>query len=393
MNSGVLQIIVNFCKTASPSSSFFPILERVALGLEKNGNQSWYVDCSVAKKKTMTLADYHRYRSSDVERTKGKQMPLTKLKHQDSATLKRQEMIGRYWSGDLTRRVYLLRRQRKLILENCRRVCVVGVQSEPDNASFVSMEKLLGLGLEIIPVMPDRESLLGVRCFPHLRDVPGKIDIVQVYPNEKIDMVELAREAVEKAVTAFWIEGGVAVSQEVEMILSGGKIQLVEYENLETEYIKHIPTVVTTPTTRRDRKAAKVRERMTKEPATVAPGDGLQEAIWKMERGHFRHLPVVDESGKLIGMLSDRDIRLIRPSLALVSKEDAMVQLWSLSVQQAAVFDPIKVKPETALKEAAELMLRWHVGGLPVVDEQENLVGIITYTDLLREFVGREEPH
>jgi len=95
----------------------------------------------------------------------------------------------------------------------------------------------------------------------------------------------------------------------------------------------------------------------------------------------------------LIGMLTDRDIRLIRPSLAFVKKEEAEVQLWSIAVQQAAVFDPIRVKPETTLKEAAELMLRWHVGGLPVVDDHERVVGMITYTDLLREFLGREENH
>ena len=90
-------------------------------------------------------------------------------------------------------------------------------------------------------------------------------------------------------------------------------------------------------------------------------------------------------------MLTDRDIRLIRPALAFVNKEDAAVQLWSISVQQAAVFDPISVKPETTLKEAAALMMRWHVGGLPVVDGQDKPIGMITYTDILREFVGRDE--
>ncbi len=320
-------------------------------------------------------------------------MPLTKAQEKTSPVRKRQEMIEKYWEGDLTRRVYLLRRQRKAILENCRRVVVVGVDSDPDSASFISMEKLLGLGLEIIPLAPERESLLGVRCYRRLHDVPGAIDMVQVYPNEKLDIVGLAREAVEKQVTAFWIEQGVAASHEVEKVLSGGRVQLIEYENLETEYMKHIPMSVTTVALRKEKKAARVKERMTREPATVKPDEGLQDAIWKMERGHFRHLPVVDDKGKLIGMLSDRDIRLIRPSLAFVGKEDAMVQLWSLSVQQAAVFDPIRVKPDTTLKEAAELMLRWHVGGLPVVDDHEQLVGMITYTDLLREFVGREEPH
>jgi acetoin utilization protein AcuB len=130
---------------------------------------------------------------------------------------------------------------------------------------------------------------------------------------------------------------------------------------------------------------------MTEKPATVTAGEALKDAISKMDKGKFRHLPVIDNDGKLIGMLSDRDIRLIRPSLAFVNKEDALVQLWSIAVQQAAVFDPVRVRPDTTLKEAADLMLRWHVGGLPVVDRQEKLVGIITYTDILREFVGREE--
>ena len=69
------------------------------------------------------------------------------------------------------------------------------------------------------------------------------------------------------------------------------------------------------------------------------------------------------------------------------------MQLWSISVQQAAVFEPISVKPDQSLREAAELMLRWHVGGLPVVEDHDKLVGMLTYTDILREFVGREDSH
>jgi acetoin utilization protein AcuB len=265
--------------------------------------------------------------------------------------------------------------------------------ADPNSPIFISIEKLLGMGLEIIPVFPGRESLLGLRCFATLSEVPGKLDIVQVYPGDDIDFAELARQAVAKGVNTFWMEPGLAASREVEDILVNGRVQLVEYENLETEYLKHLPfTTVTTPS-RRDRKATKVRERMTRSPATVTPDGGLKDAIWKMEHGHFRHLPVVDEHEKLIGMLTDRDVRQIKPSLAFTSKEDAAVQLWSISVQQAAVFDPISVKPETSLKEAAELMLRWHVGGLPVVDEHDKLVGMLTYTDILREFVGREDNH
>jgi CBS domain-containing protein len=62
-----------------------------------------------------------------------------------------------------------------------------------------------------------------------------------------------------------------------------------------------------------------------------------------------------------------------------------------MNVEQAAVYDPITISSDAPLKEAAALMLRWHVGGLPVVDRQGKLIGIITYTDILREFVGRDE--
>lgn len=303
-----------------------------------------------------------------------------------------QDQVGRYWAADLSRKVYLFRRQRKAILENCRRIAVVGASSDPSDPSYVSMEKLLGMGLEIIPISPSRESLLGLRCYKQLLDVPGKLDIIQVYPHEGIDYEELAREAVIKGVHTFWLEPGPAAPPEVEDILVSGRVHLVEHESLESEYLKHTPFTVSLPV-RKERKAARVRERMSKGAATIRPDEGLKDAIWKMEHGHFRHLPVVDEKDRLIGILTDRDIRLIQPSLAFNSREDAEVQLWSIAVQQAAVFDPISVKPDTTLKEAADLMLRWHVGGLPVVDEQQRVVGMLTYTDILREFVGREEVH
>ncbi len=310
---------------------------------------------------------------------------MSTVRAETSPTQRRQESIEKYWAGDMARKVYLLRRQRKEILERCRRIAVIGASADPDSESYITMEKLLGLGLEIIPVFSGRESLLGLRCYSRLRDVPGRIDIVQVYSDSEVNLVELAQEAVDKGVSTLWIEKGMAASKEVEDILSNGRVQLVEYESLETEYLKHTPMTTSPAPMRKEKKAVKVKEKMTKNPTTVTPEVALKDAISKMERGHFRHLPVVDNDGTLIGMLSDRDIRLIRPSLAFVGREDAAVQLWSLAVQQAAVFDPISVKPETTVKEAAELMLRWHVGGLPVTVDQNKLVGIITYTDLLRE--------
>ena len=318
-------------------------------------------------------------------------MTVVKSVNQEvSAADLRQKQIDQYWAGDLARRVYLFRRQRKAILENCRRIAVVGASSDPNSSSYVSMEKLLGMGLEVIPVFPGRESLLGLRCYVHLRDIPGKLDIVQVYPDEQFDHEELAREAVVKGVHTFWLEPGLIATKEVQDILVNGRVHLVAHENLYYEYLKHAPAPTGAPP-RKERKAVKVKDRMSKTPVTVKPEDGINEAIWKMERGHFRHLPVVDGAGNLIGMLSDRDLRLIRPSRAFVDRVEADVQLWSTSVQQAAVFEPVKVTAETTVKEAAELMLRWQVGGLPVVVHNDKLIGIITYTDLLREFVGQSD--
>jgi CBS domain-containing protein len=324
----------------------------------------------------------------------GKEHTMSSPEPSEDRDLLNQRKLASRWYGDMARKAYLLRRQRKGILENCSRVAVAGASSDPDHQSYIALEKLLGMGLEVIPVCPGRESLLGVRCYTHLREIPGKIDIVQIFPNETVDCTELAKESVEKQVGAFWMEPGHAASQEIENILVNGRVQLVEYEELVTEYAKHTSRgFVSAPVPRREKNSVKVKERMTKNPQSVKPDDGLKEAIAKMERGHFRHLPVVEDDGKLVGMLTDRDIRLIRPSLAFVNKEDAMVQLWSIAVQQAAVFDPISVKPDVTLKQAGELLLRWHVGGLPVVDDEERLVGIITYTDLLREFVGLAETH
>ena len=177
----------------------------------------------------------------------------TEVRTETSPTQRRQELIEKYWAGDMTRKVYLVRRQRKAILENCRRIAVIGASADPDSVSYIGIERLLGLGLEIVPIFSGRESFLGLRCYPRLRDFPGKIDIVQVYPDGGVNLAELAQEAVDKGVSTFWIEKGMAASEEVEDILSNGRVQLVEYESLETEYLKHT-AVVASATPRHERK-------------------------------------------------------------------------------------------------------------------------------------------
>jgi len=285
---------------------------------------------------------------------------------------------------------YLLRRQRKAILENCRRIAVVGASADSGDASYVSTEKLLGLGVEIVPVLPGCERYLGFSCYPRLRDVPGRIDIVQVYPRAGTDLEALARETVAIGAQGFWVEEGTADST-VKEILATGRVQVFEHESLEREYGKHFFSAAPAPAAgSTSHHMDRVEQRMTRHPVTVTPTDDIQAAMAKMKAGRFRHLPVVDDEGRLIAMLSDRDIRTIQPSLAFASWEDAALQLASTAVRQAAIFEPITIHPNASLRQAAELMLRWEVGGLPVLTEAGALVGIITYTDILRSFVARE---
>ena len=303
---------------------------------------------------------------------------------------RRAEVLEKFQRAAIAREEYLLRKQRKEILEKCRRIGIVGASLDRQSQSYIAAEKLLGLGLEIVPLLPGCETYLGMRTFTSLKDVPGDLDILLVYFKAGMDLTQLAQEAVEKRVKVFWVEEGSAPA-EVKEILANGRVRVVEHESLEREYVKNFPFPLHEwmypPVGRR---SVTVRQRMTGNPVTVRAKESIHDAIDKMRRGHFRHLPVVDEQGRLIGMLSDRDIRLIRPSRAFGPGEDEAIQLWSTSVRQAAVFDPVSIEPDASLGQAAELMLRWEIGGLPVVDEKGAPVGILTYTDLLREFLARE---
>jgi predicted transcriptional regulator len=119
----------------------------------------------------------------------------------------------------------------------------------------------------------------------------------------------------------------------------------------------------------------KVRNWMTEAVATIRPDDVLQTAEEKMKRGRFRRMPVVDENGTLVGILSERDLREHHGYLPVTRVTAAMTE------------QPVTIEVDAPIETAADLLLQHKIGGLPVVSHEGNLVGIITETDLLSGFL------
>ena len=126
---------------------------------------------------------------------------------------------------------------------------------------------------------------------------------------------------------------------------------------------------------------------MTKNPITIAPDVGIDEAAKIMDKGHFRRLPVV-EHGKLVGFFTNRDLLRASPSAATTLDRFEMRTLLSkIKVADVMQKNVITVTDTTTIEEAALVMAREKIGGVPVLSEVGKVVGIISSTDIFRAFV------
>ena len=130
----------------------------------------------------------------------------------------------------------------------------------------------------------------------------------------------------------------------------------------------------------------RVRELIAGPPITIPPETPVLEARRIMQTRAIRHLLVM-EVGRLVGIVTDRDIRLNMPSPATtLSVWEVNYLLARLTVREVMTKTVIIVDPDRDAHEAARLMIAEKIGALPVV-EGERLVGIVTETDILRAFV------
>lgn len=129
-----------------------------------------------------------------------------------------------------------------------------------------------------------------------------------------------------------------------------------------------------------------VGKRMKRNPVTIDKDSGINEALRLLQEHRIRHLPVMDGE-KMVGIVTDRDIRRVLPSPATsLEIHELNYLLDKLRIGEVMTKKVITVVPETTLEEAAKLLLDHKIGGLPVMDGEE-LVGIITETDILEVFL------
>jgi acetoin utilization protein AcuB len=132
-----------------------------------------------------------------------------------------------------------------------------------------------------------------------------------------------------------------------------------------------------------------VGKRMTRDPMTVSPDDPLAKAARILRERGFHHLPVV-EGGKLVGILSDTDLR--NAFLAATPPEGAEGQPGDRPVRSVMRTEVWSLTPGDSLEDALLILSREKFGALPVL-EGDRLVGILTRVDLLNAFVEILDVH
>ncbi len=133
-----------------------------------------------------------------------------------------------------------------------------------------------------------------------------------------------------------------------------------------------------------------VKDLMTPNPITVDPDTPLSQVMQLMQKEEFRQVPVVEE-GKLVGIITDRDIRLaVNLSPDQQEHEEQKKKLATLITKEFMTPDPVTVPMDLPAYRAAEMLRLYKFGALIVVENDE-IVGIISVTDFLKSFTNQQQ--
>ena len=140
-----------------------------------------------------------------------------------------------------------------------------------------------------------------------------------------------------------------------------------------------------------------VSERMATDLITIGPDIIIGEARKIMVENSIRHLPVIDDKGLLIGIVTDRDMRDAMPSTLKrkADYEDTLATIMRYPISDIMTRDPLTIYAYYTIQDTLLVIQKKKVGALPVVDEDGYLKGILSTRDLLSAFVevmGIDEP-
>lgn len=123
---------------------------------------------------------------------------------------------------------------------------------------------------------------------------------------------------------------------------------------------------------------------MTSNPLTISPRESLGSALSLMERRQVRRLPVVN-NGKLVGIITKNDIY---SAVRVRTDRNLSPKLREITVEEIMSRHLITASQEDPIEQCALTMVTNRVSGLPVLDKEKNIVGIITETDIFKVFVN-----
>ncbi|MCA9471876.1 MAG: CBS domain-containing protein [Nitrospirales bacterium] len=137
-----------------------------------------------------------------------------------------------------------------------------------------------------------------------------------------------------------------------------------------------------------DRKPAILARQIMTSPVVTLPMTASFSHAWDLVKNkRFRHVPVVSPEGKLVGILSDRD--LFRATIEFLSEsQEAMTEAQHASIDHIMVVQVLSATPETEIRAIARVFFYERIGAMPLVNDREELVGILTRSDILRTVVN-----
>ena len=122
------------------------------------------------------------------------------------------------------------------ILKNCRTIAVVGLSADWFRPSYFAAKYMQEHGYKIIPVNPKYTDILGERCYPDLKSIPVKVDIVDVF-RKSSDCVPIAQDAVAIGAKTLWLQIGV-INEEAGRIADTAGLNVVMDRCVKIEYAR-----------------------------------------------------------------------------------------------------------------------------------------------------------